>query len=209
MNISELQNEFDRQSQNLLQKGYPEIGGLSAESFKVHIEPLRKNLEEIKEIPDGHIPFVIVVKQLLIPAEKALPLIQLGNTTGSVNMYPHKPEDFTTIEEVTIPDASVYLLVDIDTGQQTLNVTPHDALSTIQKQNRSPLTIDEGVAIVTHFPEVLVDKEHYNSFSMLASRRGDQRVPALWISYGKPRLGWCWNNNPHTWLGSASCRNRI
>jgi hypothetical protein len=22
-------------------------------------------------------------------------------------------------------------------------------------------------------------------------------------------LGWCWDGNPHTWLGSASCKTRI
>jgi len=47
------------------------------------------------------------------------------------------------------------------------------------------------------------------AYSLLASRMGDQRVPALWMSYGAPRLGWCWDRNPHTWLGSASAAARI
>jgi hypothetical protein len=38
---------------------------------------------------------------------------------------------------------------------------------------------------------------------------GDRRVPALWISGGAPKLGWCWAGNPHTWLGSASCATRL
>ncbi|WP_371413026.1 DUF5701 family protein [Thiomonas sp. X19] len=46
-------------------------------------------------------------------------------------------------------------------------------------------------------------------FSMLASRCGDKRVPALWLSESRPKLGWCWAGNPHTWLGSASCANRV
>ncbi|WFF07707.1 DUF5701 family protein [Micromonospora sp. WMMD1076] len=29
-------------------------------------------------------------------------------------------------------------------------------------------------------------------------------MPALWISQGAPKLGWCWFGNPHTWLGSAT-----
>ena len=69
-----------------------------------------------------------------------------------------------------------------------------------------PLTIDEGIAILTHHPDFL---QKNNCFSLLASRCGDQRVPAMWISGGAPRLGWCWAGNPHTWLGSASCRSRI
>ena len=45
-------------------------------------------------------------------------------------------------------------------------------------------------------------------FSMAGSRRGDQRVPAFWVSEGRPKLGWCWDRNPHTWLGTASCKRR-
>jgi hypothetical protein len=29
-------------------------------------------------------------------------------------------------------------------------------------------------------------------------------VPAFWISERAPKLGWCWDGNPHTWLGVAS-----
>ena len=36
------------------------------------------------------------------------------------------------------------------------------------------------------------------------SRRGDRRVPAMWISARAPKLGWCWDGNPHDWLGVAS-----
>jgi len=78
----------------------------------------------------------------------------------------------------------------------------------IKESHRSPLTIEEGVAIVTHYPEYLMKN---NCFSLLASRHpGDKRVPAIWINAQKQaNLGWCWDGNPHTWLGSASCRHRI
>ena len=84
-------------------------------------------------------------------------------------------------------------------------MTPNDALETIRSQGRTPLTIDEGIALLTQFPERL-RKNH--CFSLLGSRSGDRRVPALWISQGRPKLGWCWAGNPHTWLGSASCGAR-
>ncbi|MEI2690845.1 MAG: DUF5701 family protein [Anaerolineae bacterium] len=44
---------------------------------------------------------------------------------------------------------------------------------------------------------------------LLASRCGDKRVPAFWLSQNRPKLGWCWAGNPHTWLGSASCAERV
>src|SRR5699024_9462624 len=46
----------------------------------------------------------------------------------------------------------------------------------------------------------------------------DSRTPALWASGGTgrdgkdrkdaPKLGWCWWNNRHTWLGVASAGGR-
>ncbi|MGL4609836.1 MAG: DUF5701 family protein [Trueperaceae bacterium] len=72
----------------------------------------------------------------------------------------------------------------------------------ILRANRSPLTIKEGIAVLTHYPEFL---QNNNCFSLFASRTTDQRVHALWISEKQPKLGWCWDRNPHTWLGSVSC----
>jgi hypothetical protein len=204
-----LRQEFDRQVNTLLTKGYPNLVQKSEEAFIQLIEALREKVEKIQEIDSDHIPFVIVVKHELLAAELALPLIEGKNKVGIVNMTPLHSSDFKVINELDIPESPVYLITDVATGQDTLNVTPAAAFESITKQGRSPLTIDEGVALVTHFPEVLTDKEKYNSFSMLGSRRNDQRVPAFWISYGQPRLGWCWNNNPHTWLGSASCGSRL
>jgi uncharacterized protein DUF5701 len=99
-----------------------------------------------------------------------------------------------------------YVLEDVDTGGELLNVTPDDALPRILAAGRSPLTIEEGLALLDHDPELL---RTHNAFSLLASRCGDRRVPALWTSKGRPRLGWCWAGNPHTWLGSASCGRRV
>lgn len=211
--LQQLEEEFDRQIDNLVQKGYPKITQRETAEFLELITPLKANLAHItpppKTRPTKQIPFVIVIKEELITAEEALPLIEIKGKAGFVDMNPLDSHSFTTIDSLSIPAGQAYLLVDIETGQETLNVTPHEALQTIQKQNREPLIIAEGVALITHFPEVLTDKANYNCFSILGSRRDDQRVPAMWISYKKPRLGWCWDKNPHTWLGSASCGRRI
>jgi hypothetical protein len=80
-----------------------------------------------------------------------------------------------------------------------------EALATIERGGRSPLTIDEGIALVTQFPEAVAKNA---GFSLAGSRCGDRRVCALWISESRPKLGWCWAGNPHTWLGTASCSGR-
>ena len=120
-----------------------------------------------------------------------------------------EPDDlarFAPIDDVDVPAGTAYLALDVDTGAETLNVTPNAAQALIDAADRSPLTIEEGIALLTHHPGILRSR---NAFSLLGSRRGDKRVPALWTSNGSPRLGWCWAGNPHTWLGSASCASRL
>ena len=144
---------------------------------------------------------VVVVKAELVPVEDAL-----ARVGGFVGMDPTKPSDYEPIAELEIPDAASYTLRYVDLGAELFDVTPDDALSQILARGRSPLTIEEGVAVLAQFPDVLTEQ---NAFSLLGSRRGDRRVPALWLSDGRPRLGWCWAGAPHSWLGSASCAERV
>jgi hypothetical protein len=208
----QLRKEFDRQANNLLQKGYPEAANVSAEEFLKYIEPLKERIGKLTlteiDLEKGQLPFVIVVRSDLIPVEKAMSLVEREGKSGLTKLYPRKPKDFEVIDGVRIPNGAAYLLVDIDRGKETINFTPGEALQMIKNGNRSPLTIDEGIAIITQYPKFLMKN---NCFSLLASRyRGDKRVPAIWInSERRANLGWCWDGNPHTWLGSASCRNRI
>jgi hypothetical protein len=154
----------------------------------------------------GRIPFVIVIKRDLVAEDLAMPMAALKDKEGFSIFEAGDLERFKPIESLSIPDGMAYLLLDVDTGKETLNVTPDEAMKIIRRGRRSPLTIDEGIALVTHHPQVL---KKNNCFSLLGSRCGDRRVTALWISRGRPKLGWCWAGNPHTWLGSASCLRRV
>ena len=51
---------------------------------------------------------------------------------------------------------------------------------------------------MTHAPDML---EKNKCFMLSGSRRDDRRVPAMWISERAPKLGWCWDGNPHTRAG--------
>jgi hypothetical protein len=129
----------------------------------------------------------------------------MASVGGFVGMHPTSPDDYSPIPEIELPDTPAYRLVDFDAGAGFFDVTPDDALLQILARGRSPLTIDEGMAVLLHSPDVLAE----SAFSLLGSRRGDRRVPALWLSGGRPRLGWCWAGAPHPWLGSASCAERV
>lgn len=215
---SRYRQEFARQAQTLVANGYTEAAGLTPSDFRALIAPLEDQVEGLAvenrglasdpdpDVATGRIPFIIVVKRDLVDTATALAAIEHKGARGHVNMDPVAPEDFPEIDGVDLPADPVYLIAEVDTGRSTLNVTPDDALPILAGAGRSPLTIDEGVALLTHHPAILRER---NCFSLLASRRGDRRVPALWISRGRPRLGWCWAGNPHTWLGSASCAARL
>ncbi len=90
--------------------------------------------------------------------------------------------------------------------------------------NRTPLTLNEGMSLLLQLPQLL---EPNKCFMTIGSRKRkdpegkklDSRTPALWISggtgrdgkaaKGAPKVGWCWANNRHTWLGFASAHSRI
>lgn len=212
MTKDEISKEIERQISNLILLGYPQIANLEKEKFLELTNPLRRALDNLTveevDIENGKLPFVIVVKNELIESEKMMALTQRNEVNGVTILRPHTSKDFKSIPEVSIPKSYVYLLVGVDRGKENINLAPNEAMKLIKNANRSPLTIDEGIAVITHFPEFLIKN---NCFSLLASRTGkDQRVPAIWINGKKePNLGWCWDGNPHTWLGSASCVERI
>ena len=149
---------------------------------------------------------MIVVTSELAPAAETIARVERRGKAGFSVLERDDLERFAPIDEVELPPSPAYLLRAPDTGADTRNVTPDAALATIREAGRSPLTIDEGIALVTHEPEAVAKNA---GFSLLASRCGDKRVTALWISENRPKLGWCWAGNPHTWLGSASCAERI
>jgi hypothetical protein len=198
---TEAELEFDRQIDALVMAGLPEALDLATTCFRAAVEPLRDLLPDVE--PDATtIPFVVVVPHLPV-----VPVLEAVHTVGGSGFTTMDDEDlarFRPLPELQVP-AGTYLLVDVDPGADTLNLPPARALPRLQAAARSPLTIAEGLAVLVSDPGVLRSR---NCFSLLGSRADDKRVPALWVSRRRPRLGWCYQGAPHTWLGSASCAGR-
>lgn len=202
-------SEFDRQVHNLVDKGYPALTGKSEGEFVAGIRHLREvaiaRSEPAAPPTRARVPFVLVITSRLAPVNDLMPHTNLKGKQGFSIFEPDDIGRFGAIKDVAVPDSDAYLVFDLDRGKETLNVAPDKAMLTITEHGRTPITVEEGIAFITHFPGAL---EKNNCFSLVASRCGDKRVPALWISKGAPKLGWCWAGNPHTWLGSASCAGR-
>lgn len=193
--------------------GYPALAGLSEAEFATLFEPLRTAAEALHATADagnGHIGFVAVVSDAVISPERRVPLLRLpGSVREGVLDRNHGPdglEPYVAVEDSGIPQELVYLLVEVDRGDEFRNVAPRYARPAIGGRSRSPLTIAEGLSIATVFPEFLM-KNH--CFMLAGSSRGDKRVPALWISGRAPKLGWCFDGVPHSWLGVASAAGRF
>ena len=190
--------ELARQTNVLVDRGYPALAGLTEEAFRALVAPLQQDLP--------HEPFVLVVTGAPVPLPALVESTRLGSKHGFTTMAADDIRAFRPTADVRLPTKPVYLLADVDTGRDTLGVRPDDALPQILAAGRTPLTLDEGLAVVTQHPQWLRER---NCFEMLGSRAGDRRVTGLWVSKGAPRLGWCWAGNPHTWLGMATASGRF
>ena len=101
---------------------------------------------------------MLVVTRELVDPERTVPLLRLapkGTTPGVVDrnhgeagLAPYRP-----IEQVALPGPGAYLLLDVDRGEEFLGVRPEEALPVILGRGRTPLTIEEGIAVVTHAPQ--------------------------------------------------------
>jgi Family of unknown function (DUF5701) len=185
---------FDEQVTALVRRGVVE----DETAFRSMLEPVRPATPVARS--------VLTVSRDVVPvADAASRVVRQGRPVVLGQLAPEDLDAFVPIDAVKVPDAPAYLSIDVDLGAGSRNVRPEDALREILASGRSPLTLDEGIALVLQQPEVIARNW---GFSMAGSRRGDQRVPAFWISQGRPKLGWCWDRNPHTWLGTASCSRR-
>lgn len=216
----EHRREFDRQVDTLVERGYAELVGCDESELRARLAPLAARLRSITggdttaAAASERVPFVVVVPETGPFAARpfdTVTRVRLGTKAGFTTMeagdvaafVPQPANDGSSYD---VPATGPYLLVGVDPGAEFRNVTPDDALPVILARGRTPLTIAEGIAVATHDPELFTAGHRY---SLIASRCGDRRVPALWVSGGAPRLGWCWAAAPHTWLGSASAALRL
>jgi len=198
---TEAELEFDRQIDALVMTGLPGAMELADECFRACAEPLRDLLPPVPGDPD-RIPFVVV-----FPSLPVVPLLETVHTVGGPGFTTMSEDDlarFRPLPELHVP-VGPYLLLDVDLGADTFDVPPGDVLPRLEAQGRTPLTVAEGLALLVSDPGVLRSR---NCFSVAGSRAGDKRVPAYWVSARRPRLGWCYQGAPHSWLGTASCAGR-
>lgn len=205
--------------------------GLSESDFiDRHIMPIKQllveNDKDIK-IEENYIPILIVIPNTIVPLSYQLE--KLRENINDIQLeHIIKPEWFENASGVSTPDKP-YLLIDVETGYTMKNTTPKNCVKIFNDQGRFALTVDEGIALISHFPKVLeshwVDLpgsvlihkfvgEDVMKRGMLSSLppafAKTTFVPTLnYIYYNYLRLYYIYEVTETPYSGSASCANRL
>jgi len=197
------------QLRRLLDLGIDDLAGVGSATLTSYAEAL----------PDES-GLILVVHPSLVPASALAPLLRRGATPGFVVVDMADLDEFVARADVDVPDRPLYLVHDVERGDEMRNWSPDEALPAITGRGRTPLTVNEGISWLLQEPDRL---EGNRCFMTIASRKPkpkglDARTPAIWISRGTgrdgrerrgaPKVGWCWAGNRHTWLGFASASRR-
>ncbi|MEV5356002.1 DUF5701 family protein [Streptomyces sp. NPDC052693] len=195
------------QAERLIELGVHESAGLSAAEVRAFAAAAE----------DGAL---LAVHPDRAPASALAPLLRRGGKPGFVVADMTDVDAFTPCG-VELPDAPLYLVTGVDRGDRMADWSPEEALPALTGEDRTPLVLTEGIHWLLQQPEAL---ERNRCFMTIGSRLRkpdgtlDARTPAIWISNGTgrdgrerrdaPKVGWCWWNNRHTWLGFASATDR-
>ena len=152
-----LEELFAKQVKTIVERKFHKPTGLSGSDFvNRRIMPLKqllaRNIKDTK-IEESHIPILIVLPHTIVPLS-----YQLERIRESLNdiQLDHiiKPEWFENAKGVSTPDKP-YLLLDVETGYLMKNTTPKKCVKIFKDQGRCALTVDEGIALISHFSEIL------------------------------------------------------
>ncbi|WP_030147299.1 DUF5701 family protein [Streptomyces sp. NRRL S-455] len=197
------------QAERLIELGVHETAGLSADEIRT--------FAEARAGDDGAL---LAVHPDRAPASALTPLLRRDGRPGFVVTDMPDVDDFAPCG-IELPDAPLYTVTGLDRGDRMANWSPQEALSALTEERHTPLLLSEGIHWLLQEPAVL---ERNRCFMTIGSRLRkangdlDARTPAIWISNGTgrdgrerrnaPKVGWCWWNNRHTWLGFASATVR-
>ncbi len=200
-----LRSQLDR----LLEAGVAKVAGVDPTALAAWAEAL-------PDEPNA----ILAVSPALASARQLAPLLRHDDKPGFVVEDLTDLEQFLPVGGLAIPDGPLYLLRDVDRGDDMRGWSAHEALPALAGRGRTPLTVTEGISWLLQEPKLL---ERNHCFMTIGSRKAtgrglDARTPAIWISggtgrdgagrRGAPKVGWCWAGNRHSWLGFASARSR-
>lgn len=219
--LTSLNAIFGNQTNKLICCGYPEALGLTEDAFRESLKELRSQLIRIAdiEIPDTHLPFIIVITDEKIPLMKRLEIVNFQQwmeepETGC------QPNELKSLVEP--PRSNYYIAVDVEIGEKTKIQYPEMGGITVTVHKRSPLTIDEGVALLTIKQDIVsFDRSLLLSGTRYCGHYYKNETPFITLFTGEFDYGFRIDhtmentafstnrNGRKIWWGTPSCQFRI
>lgn len=149
---------FDWQITNLQEKNYDRAMG--KRKFGSSVKVLRDVALGVSSTQRGYIPFLVVIPKSVLRIEQQISRVILGGKFGKHRgVTTISSSEFGNIEGLRTPSVP-YLVLGIGLGvdEERFKVpVPNKRAELLVKRGRSPLTIEEGLSLTTHFPELLRD----------------------------------------------------
>lgn len=154
------------------------------------------------EFFEGNIPFLLVVTESYLNYGIAS---AIRNKPKDHCHAPH-PEGISDI--VSIPERGFYVVYDIEDGKKTRGKTPEKAEILAKEENRSCLTIDEGL-FLSFCTEVLEKHSLYCVGSRYnAINETKNGIPGIYMDDIRPYINYSFSFESNYHWGSPSCGGR-
>lgn len=194
--LNSLRDILNFQKETLLENGYPEMLNISPEDFHKIIESLWNSLsskiDNIDIKTKGNIPLLLVVHQ--------------GDLQEKIRKIKgHTELNFNKIKsDGQARSSQFYIILDIEDGEKMVSKSTKDSLKKFKKEGRFALNLDESIALLTHYPNIL--KNHYLISAGIFYNKENEDLPLLWLldENGNPELHYAWFDIAHGSYGAAS-----
>ncbi len=166
---------FDQQVKTLVEKGYPQIAGITEEEFLNLLSPLRHKIlvymndldnkdillrdkeEMYKQKINREIPLLIVILDQLISYQKQMSMIEVAGKKGYVyGLITIDGNEMGTLTKIDGISGSPYIAFDVS---RELCCNNKERMSwhievCLGWKGRSPLSVTEGIALLAQYPEM-------------------------------------------------------
>lgn len=191
---------FDQQVETLLMRGCHRALGMSERDFRLWLDLLRDRLGEVGETSLDNLPFLIVVPHGMLPVARQMELLVVAKKRGYAGIDCEKLVNFENLGSSKFP----YLVCDVEDGAVNIGQFLDDITRQIRCNCRHGLTVEEGIALATHSPDLLV-----HHAVALVDTDYMRYVPDLWLSSGGPALGFDFPRSEKEGRGAPSSARRL
>ena len=193
LNINSLRPIFETQQKTLLRLDYPALLGMTEEEFNTKLKDIWKTLEA-------------TINSLEITIKGSIPLL-LVVTIGDLKNKIEKIQGHTQLDIANITTENEHpfsILLDVEDGKNMVAKSPKDALRKFEKEHRHALNINESIALLTHYQDIL--KDHYVISAGSFYPKDGETLPLLWLlsEHKNPELHYAWFHIAHGSYGSPS-----